>query len=439
MSALPTPLLLDRFLSDAAIRGERAVAWLRIWLCVFAFTNLLVFGDGLADLRAGEPRMRVILAILIIGASFGFWMLRRLRSDRAPSWLHDVSAAADALITVGVIGCSVWWTTPAFTGLIRMPHAGVFPMAIATSGFRLRGRSVAASTAIVLPGAVALLLYDLRANPVSADTPASYIGLWAGMMGLGILMALAISQRTRALVHEGARAALDAERTRQRLGVYVSQAFAEEALASELLVPGGERRRVAVLFTDLRGFTRYSEALSPERLVHELNAWLDVMIAEVRAEGGVVDKFVGDAIMVVWGIPRAADDDAARAIRTALSMRAALARHNLDRAAAGLPALRQGIGVHVGDAIAGNIGTADRMQYTVIGDTVNLASRLESATKGLGCDILVSDDAVRAAAAAAPTTLRPAGAITLPGKEAPVEAWRVDATAAPPAPATPRR
>lgn len=427
MAPLTAPQVLDAFLARAALRGEVAVAWLRVWLCASAAANILWLSGGIEDWALGDVRVRVMLGILAVGVAVSLVLVRALQRPDAPAWLHDVSAALDALITVAVVGCSVWWVRPSWFGLMRSPHAGLFPICLATSGFRLRGRAVAASAAIVVPGGVGLLVYDLTTNPGAANTSPGFIGLWAGMMVLGGLMAAAIAGRTRTLVHEGAHAMLDAERTRQRLGVYVSQEFAEQALAAERLAPGGERRAVAVLFADLRGFTRYGEQLPPERLVRELNAWLDAMITEIRAEGGVVDKFVGDAIMVVWGIPSARPDDAARAVRAALRMRDALARHNAKRAAAGLPPLRQGVGVHVGEAIAGNIGTADRMQDTVIGDVVNLASRLEGTTKELRCDAVLSDDAVAAARPhlAGDEPLHDAGDVTIPGRDAPLRVWRV--------------
>jgi adenylate cyclase len=142
-------------------------------------------------------------------------------------------------------------------------------------------------------------------------------------------------------------------------------------------------------------------------------------------EGGVVDKYIGDAIMAVFGAPRSSPDAAARALRAAQGMSRALEAHNAARAAKGLPPLKHGIGVHFGPVIAGNIGTQTRTQYTVIGDAVNLGSRLESATKELGVELLVSRelrDAALASAAALPA-LRPCGQIMVKGREQAVEVF----------------
>jgi adenylate cyclase len=110
------------------------------------------------------------------------------------------------------------------------------------------------------------------------------------------------------------------------------------------------------------------EGLDPQRLVGELNAYLEAMVSVIDQEGGIVDKYIGDAIMVVFGIPGTHPDDADRAVRTATRMREALVQHNQERVEAGLDPLREGIGVHFGHAVAGNIGTAERLQYTAVGD-----------------------------------------------------------------------
>jgi adenylate cyclase len=162
-------------------------------------------------------------------------------------------------------------------------------------------------------------------------------GIFLTLAVLSVLVAMAIVRRTRSLLSMGVNAVLDSERARQRLGMYVSETIADQAMASAELKPGGQRQEVAILFSDLRDFTRYSEGLSPEQLVQELNAYLEAMLNEISAEGGVVDKYIGDAIMVVFGLPRARPDDAARAIRTAIRMQDALTRHNQDRATQGQP------------------------------------------------------------------------------------------------------
>jgi adenylate cyclase len=146
------------------------------------------------------------------------------------------------------------------------------------------------------------------------------------------------------------------------------------------------------LFSDIRGFTTLSEKMDPQHLVALLNEYFTEMVNIVMDEGGVVDKYIGDAIMAVFGAPVAKPEDAANAVRAAVRMRIALRELNTRLAGRGLPPLRTGIGIHTGVVVAGNIGSERRMEYTVIGDAVNLASRLESSTKEVGADVLISED-----------------------------------------------
>lgn len=146
---------------------------------------------------------------------------------------------------------------------------------------------------------------------------------------------------------------------------------------------GGSRARCVVLFTDLVGFTPLSAQLEPPELFALLNRYFEAIAAAVIAEQGLLDKFIGDALMAEFGVPRSRGDaaEALAAVRAALAMRASLERLNGELAAAGQPGLRQGIGLHFGEVIAGNLGSSQRLEFTVIGASVNVASRLEGLTR----------------------------------------------------------
>lgn len=181
------------------------------------------------------------------------------------------------------------------------------------------------------------------------------------------------------------------DQLKDTFGKYVTRHVAEQILLGKNVL-GGETVPVTVFFADIRGFTSISEKMEPKALLDFLNLYFSGMVECVLRHGGVVDKFIGDAIMAVFGAPVPQPDDAERAVRAALDMRAKLVALNADFAQRGLPEIKIGIGVHSGTVVAGNMGHHERMEYTVIGDPVNLASRLESMTKELGVDVLLSED-----------------------------------------------
>lgn len=186
------------------------------------------------------------------------------------------------------------------------------------------------------------------------------------------------------------------ERIREIFGRYVTRQVADEILSGRVPL-GGQRTTATVLFADIRGFTRLSEELAPEEVVALLNEYLGAMVTCVLDGGGVVDKYIGDAIMALFGVPVSSGSpelDAQAAVRCAVQMSAALDRLNAQRVAAGGLPVELGIGVHTGEVVAGNIGIPERMEYTVIGDTVNLCSRIEGLTRDLGVRVLLSKSCV---------------------------------------------
>jgi adenylate cyclase len=176
---------------------------------------------------------------------------------------------------------------------------------------------------------------------------------------------------------------------RQAFGRFVAEDVADSVLKSpESLNLGGAKRRVTVMFSDLRGFTPLSESLPPEDVVSLLNRYFTAMVDIIIKYGGTIDSFIGDAILVVFGAPRDGSENAASALACAVEMQLGLDKLNDDFEDEGIPALAMGIGVNTGDVVVGNIGSPKRMTYSVIGEAVNLAARIESMT--LGRQILAS-------------------------------------------------
>jgi len=187
-----------------------------------------------------------------------------------------------------------------------------------------------------------------------------------------------------------ARGLAEKDKVRDLLGKVVSPEIAAELLRSDIEL-GGEEREVTILFSDVRGFTSLCEGQSPRQILGLLNEYFAVISGVIEANGGVVDKYIGDAVMALFGAPVASVDAPARAIRTALQMFEALATLNTNFSARGLQQVGIGIGINTDRVVAGNMGSQSRLNYTVIGDGVNLASRLEGLCKIYGTGIIVSD------------------------------------------------
>jgi adenylate cyclase len=177
---------------------------------------------------------------------------------------------------------------------------------------------------------------------------------------------------------------------RETFGKYVSPEIRDKILSGDIPLDG-ERREATLLFSDLRGFTPYVEQNEPEEVIKSMRDYFTAMQAAISRHGGLVLQYIGDEIEAVFGVPLAVEDHAERAVRAALDMREALAMLNHTREKAGLEPLRHGIGIYTGDVLAGNTGSEDRLSYTLIGSTVNLASRIQGMTKEVGWDVLAHE------------------------------------------------
>jgi adenylate cyclase len=194
----------------------------------------------------------------------------------------------------------------------------------------------------------------------------------------------------------------------------MSSGVARAVMTAPAPMLGGEMRDVTVLFADIRGFTPLAAALGAHAVVDLLNEYFSYMTDVIAAEGGVVDKFIGDGLMALFGLPTAHGDDADRAVAAARNMQRAL-RLLSERPES--PALRIGIGVCTGPVVAGQIGSPDRMNYTVIGEAANLAARLEGATKLYGNQILICDETL--SRLRRPVPLRQIDVVTMMGLKTP--------------------
>jgi len=216
-------------------------------------------------------------------------------------------------------------------------------------------------------------------------------------------------------------------RIRRILGQYVSPGVLSTVLNTHreggLRAEVGSHEQLTLFFSDLRGFTAITEQYPVETVVEALNAYLSRMVSIIFTQGGTLDKFIGDAIMAFGGAPLKDDAQHRHAIAAALKMQAAMEQLNREGAHRGYPHLRMGIGIHSGDVILGNIGSTKKLDYTVIGDSVNFTARLESLTKFYQTNILISEATYRHVMDA--FCCRPVDRVCVQGKTEPIQIYEV--------------
>jgi len=258
---------------------------------------------------------------------------------------------------------------------------------LGTAVFLRLGPGAGAAAGLALAAAVALAGYALfRANWLLPVAEPQIALLAAYLMTLGLRLTGEERERVR---------------IRGLFGRYVSDEVVEKLLSrGERPDLGGEVAHVTVLFSDIRNFTTIAEKLTAHEVVEMLNAYFTRVCEPILAQGGTVDKYIGDAVMAVFGSPVAHPDHARRALRAALGMAAEAASFRdwmrVRFPGRGLPEFAIGVGLHSGEAVIGDIGTPRRREFTAIGDTVNAASRLEGVTKELGCVVAASEATLRA-------------------------------------------
>lgn len=303
---------------------------------------------------------------------------------------------------------------------LSLPYLGIWILSLAAfvgiAFFRLRNISVAVTAAITLTILNLVAIGMFFEYGIAVDIVYTTLALFiAGL--LSFLVRYFFLERERREI-------------RGVFSKYVSGAVLEELLKDPSAVKlGGVETEVTVFFSDIRGFTSFSERLTPSELTSLLNRYLTRMTDIILADGGVVDKYIGDAIMAFWGAPLKDAAHPHRAIRSSLAMLDALDAFNAELNDPNMPKVNIGIGLNTGRVIVGNMGSEQRFDYTIMGDTVNLGSRIEGQTKTYGIRLLASEMTIRAFEKTGITDpeirIREIDKVTVKGKKEPVALFEI--------------
>ena len=323
--------------------------------------------DGKADKKLLRERV-----VLIGGTATSLGDIRATPFDRAPPGVELRASAIENLLTGDVLTRPDWMP---LVDVILMAMVGLLMVSLLPR-FGVSGGGLLA--AVLLAGYVALALYLFRSE-----------GLWLNLVYPSLLIVLLFATATLVsyfFTHSEKRY------LKVAFQHYVPPAVVEDLVSDAgALRLGGEKRELTVLFSDIRGFTTLSEGMQPEELVKLMNEYFTVMTERVFAHRGSLDKYIGDAIMAVYGAPVVESEHPALACRSALDMMRALDELQKKWQSAGLPKIGIGVGINTGQVVVGNMGSATRFNYTVVGDHVNLASRIEALNKNYGTSILISE------------------------------------------------
>jgi len=360
---------LDAFFSAEEKSGEQKINLIRLAaIAVFFFNELFNFHVlGVVEPRLHMRAVRLLLAWEVYAAA-AWYAVNRL--GVYARWMKYASTGADALFLTLVLV------------LVEGNNGPLVPMyyvLITLSALRYSRRAILAAAGFSAAGYAAVWYFSFgnpRLVPITAYVAVLQMLI---MVLIGVFAGYA-AKKMRGLVLKFAHNFVRREMAESALSRYVSHQVARKILDSPeggAIMSEGRRTYATILISDIRGFTPMSEAMDPVELVRLLNLYFSRMVDVVFRHDGTLDKFVGDALIVVFNDPFDQPDSEKRAVACAAEMQAETAAFNRGQEAAGKRTLGVGIGVHCGPVVAGNVGSESRMDYTVMGDTVNFTSRLQ--------------------------------------------------------------
>ena len=419
-------------LTTEILRSERRRVTILAGLFAFAACVYTIFSfvPGLLDLefrarlQAQWPWMISVFGLLIayewaLRAGIG-WLISHQRQPHA--WLRYLNAFLETSIPTVMLFQAVSLMGP--RDALSSPAFVLYFFFILLSILQLNARLC------IFTGLVAAVeLFIFASTLIGSLEPDLQPAIWrmpifhfnrSFILFVAGLVAGLLATQIKRQVEASLRTIQEHDRAVRIFGQYVSPQIAEKLLTQRIEL-GGELRNVCVMFLDIRNFSSYAAGERPEAVMAYLNSLFDFMIDVVNEHQGIVNKFLGDGFMAVFGAPVDDGDRCAHAVGASLEILKRLDRLN---AAGKIHPTRVGIGLHMGEAVTGNVGSADRKEYTIIGDVVNLASRLEQATKDFHARLLISEE-VRRNLDGAISSIEDLGSVTLKGQPNPAHIFKV--------------
>ena len=414
--------LRDRLFLAAEIEAERFLAVIRLMMALLLASTLaaaLLAMDGLP----AEARRQVLVAFPVLAVYLVLGVLSYLLAtpERFRGWMPWLFTAADGGLVLFNVAMTIINLGAPASSLWVFPATWLAPLVLAFGTLRYRP-SLQAMSGVLLVGGLALLLAvlpddmaGLSAIVPLLEVPPILVRLV--MLSLLVVVLVLAAVRRKALLHR----AIDEAGQRANLARYLPPEIAALLAAGDVeRLRRGWEVEAAVLAVDIRGFTTRVEGFAEPALVSAfLGRFRAHVVAAAKATGGVVDKFVGDSAIIVFGVPEASGDEAARALACARSLWARMAAWNKAEPPGG--AVRIGMGAHVGRVFAGAVGDTNRLEFTVLGDAVNVAARLEQLTRESHGGLAVSRRLLERAGEAAAPGWRALPDTTLRGRAAPIE------------------
>lgn len=413
-------------LIEAEIAAEQLAAVLRmavaLGLALFFLLAVIPERDAVPD---GPLRRQWLLAMSTMGAyfalGFGLWLMGRLGLLRA--WMVWPTAAADCVFLLFNIWLGLDNTGMGGSATFLLPATWLIPIALAYGALRVNPNIQIFIGLIVLTGLSLMLplvpeVPEVSANVLAEDflqAPPNIMRL--SMIALACAVLVVAARRTRRLLIRSIAQTRRAANLTRYLPAQLAPQLAEGGLAE---MRRGRRQTVAILFVDVRGFTRFSETMRPEEVSSFVTEFRRRIAKAVVAHDGIIDKYLGDAAMILFS----GNDDAERAASDCLGCIEAISSEMLqwsrDREAQGLRTIRVGQGAHIGPVFSGVVGDSNRLEFTVFGDAVNVAARLEAMTRDLDADVVVSR-ALLDIAGQSTEVWQPRGAMAVRGRDTALE------------------